>query len=356
MKLGRTIVFILLFAIVAAIYSYQARLAREALTYVPDEVNRSVVLSREDVIDRVELRDHVRKTQIVLQKDKGLWMLEVPVRYPAENRVAEGLLVAARMVSKQPRMHAEKEWEEYGLAKPELEITFDLPEKNPVKLLIGSPTPVGRSVFARWDAERGYFLLPSEMKSAFQQSVYGLREKRIFRASPEMFRKIYVEMGKNSYQWVKENGQWYWFEPVEKFGKKVPAGRLEPLLAALQDLYVKEFEDNTKKSKAELGFFMIHDRIRVDLEGGKSQTLYFGNEVPEQNAYYGFREGEGTVFFVDRGKVIEFLDILKSVLAGNGERESDVAKILPSSAVLHPAPASAVAHPPQQTSRDGKSS
>lgn len=330
MRLVRTIVFILLFAITGAIYLYQTRLARETLTYTPDEVNRSVVLSQADVIDRVELRDHVRKTQITLQKDKGTWMLEVPVRFPAEDRIVEGLLTVARMVSKQPRLRAEKEWGEYGLAKPDLEIKFDLPEKNPVTLLVGAPTPIGKAVFAKWDDERGYFLLPSEMKAAFQQSVYGLREKRIFRAPIDSFSKIYVEIGKHSYQWVREGGEWYWLEPVNKFGQRVPPGLLDPVLKALGGLHVKEFQDNNKKSKAELGFFMIHDLIRVDLEGstadkkdetrlpskgGKAQILYFGNEVPLKNSYYGIREGEATVFLIDRGKVIELLDLLKTVKA-----------------------------------------
>jgi hypothetical protein len=313
MKLVRTVVFILLFIVVMAIYLFQTRLAREALTYVPDEVNRGVVLSREDAIDRVELCDHVRKTQITLQKDKGMWMLETPVRYPAEGRIAEGLLAAARMVSKQPRLRAEKDWAEYGLEKPELEITFGFPEKKQVTLQIGAPTPVGKSVFAKWDIERGYFLLSSEMKSAFQQSVYGLREKRIFRAPAGAFRKIFLEMGKSSAEWIWKDGDWYWLEPVEKFGQKVPEGGLNPLLAALQSLHVKEFQDNNKKSKAELGFFMIHDRVRVESEGGKKETFYFGNEVPDQNAYYGLRDGEKTVFLVDRGKVIELFDLLKSV-------------------------------------------
>ena len=338
MKLGRTIVFIFLFIIAAGIYLYQKRLVREALTFVPDEVNRSVMISRDDVIDRVELRDHVRKTQIALQKDKGIWMLEVPVRYPAEERIVEGLLTAARMVCKQPRLRAEKEWDEYGLAKPELEILFDLPEKKPVTLRVGAPTPVGKSVFAKWDEERGYFLLPSEMKAAFQQTVYGLREKRIFRTHVAYFRKIFVEMGKNSYQWVKENGEWYWFEPVGKFGQKVPVGRLDPILEALQGLHVKAFQDNNKRSKAELGFFMIHDRIRVEMEDGKTQTFYFGNEVPEENAYYGFREGETTVLLIDRGKVIELLDLLKTIPSEEGERQASVMKgALLSSDILQPA-------------------
>ena len=158
MKLGRTIVFILLFAVAAAIYGYQTRLAREALTSVPDEVNRSVVITPEDAVDRVALRDNVRKTQIVLRKENGAWGLELPVRYPAESQVVEGFVIAVKMASQRPRLRAEKEWGEYGLAKPELEVLIDRPGKSEATLQIGAAAPVGKMVFARWAEERGFFL------------------------------------------------------------------------------------------------------------------------------------------------------------------------------------------------------
>lgn len=322
MKLVRTLVFTLLFAAVAAVYLFQVRIAKQVLAIIPDEVNRTVVISENDTVERVELRDHVQKTRIALRKEKGGWMLEVPVRYPAEGQIAEGFVIAARMASRQPRLRAEKEWTEYGLAKPEFEILFDFAGKKTATLLIGSPAPVGKAVFARWAEERGFFLLPVEMKAMFRQSVYALRQKRLFRAPADKIRKIYVEMGEHGYQWKKDGDQWYWFEPVAKFGQKVPAGRMNLVLEGLKSLYVREFLDNNKKSKAELGFFMIHDRIRVESEDGKKETFYFGNEVPEENAYYGFLEGEHVLFFVDRAKVIGFFDLLRKVQAEDPKFET----------------------------------
>jgi hypothetical protein len=327
MKFVRTIVFVLLFATVTVIYIYQTRLAKQVLTNVPDEVNRNIVLSQKDVIDRVELRDHVQKTQIALRKKKEGWKLELPVRYPAENQIAEGFAIAARMASRQPRLQAEKDWEEYGLAKPEFEILFDIAGEKEATLLIGAQTPIGNSVFARWKGERGYFLLPREMKAMFRQSVYALREKRIFRAPPETFNKIYMEMGERSYQWKKDGDDWYWFEPVEKFGQKVDPEQMNAVLAVLQNLHAREFHDNNKKSRAELGFFMIHDRIRVDSEGDKTEQLHFGNEVPDRNAYYGFREGEETVFWVDRQKVIEVFDLMRAIQKYNESQAGENPKL-----------------------------
>jgi hypothetical protein len=313
MKFVRTVVFILLFAVVVAIYLFQVRLNKQSLSLIPDEVNRTVLISKNDPVTLVELRDHLQKTEIALRKKNGVWMLERPVQYPAEGQIVEGFVIAARMASQQPRLRAEKEWGEYGLAKPEFEIRFGLPGKRVVTLLIGSKVPIGKSVFARWAEERGFFLLPPEMKSMFRQSVYGLRQKRLFRTPVERIRKIYVEMGKNGYEWKKNGDQWYWLEPVGKFGQKVPAGRMDLVLEGLQSLHAREFQDSNKKSKAELGFFMIHDRVWVESEDGKKETLYFGNEVPEKNAYYGSLEGEDVAFLVDRANVIAFFDLLRTI-------------------------------------------
>lgn len=315
MKLVRTLVFILVFALAAGVYLFQVRINQQALKIVPDEVNRKVTLSKDDPIDRVELRDAAQKSKIVLQKENGAWMIEAPIRYPAEGRIVEGFATAARMASQQPRMRAEKEWGEYGLAKPEIEVTFGLSGKRSATLSLGASAPVGKAIFARWEEERGFFLLPPEMKTMFRQSVYGLRQKGLFRAPVEKIRKIYVEMGKYSAEWKKDGDQWYWLEPVEQFGQKIAPERMNLVLEALKSLHAREFLDKNKKSRAELGFFMIHDCIWVELEDGKKEAFYFGNEVPEENAYYGLLEGEAVVFYVDRVNVIGFFDLVRSIRA-----------------------------------------
>ena len=218
---------------------------------------------------------------------------------------------------------------EYGLEKPELEIDFDVSQK-PFRLFIGAATPVGKRFYARWEGERGYFLLPSEMKAVFRQSVYGLREKRVFRSPMETARKITVKMGAYSGQWMRDGHEWHWFEPVAHFGQKMPLDSMQKMLNFLQNFYIKEFMDNNRKTSAELGFFMIQDMIRIESEDGRKETFFFGHEVPDRNAYYGLREGEKTVFFVERGKAIELLDLMKKIMPQGAEAQApEVQKAAP---------------------------
>lgn len=318
MNLGRTLLFCLLFAFVTGVAVYRMRVERQFLAVSPDEVNRSVFLSDQESISRIEILDRVGKTETVLNKENGQWFLESPVHYPADPGIAEGVAVAIRMASRQPRLRGEKEWDEYGLAQPDVEVRIDVPKQKAETLFIGAPAPFGNAVFARWDFERGYLLLQGEMKDVFCQSVYSLREKRVFRTPAGEIQTIYAEMGPKSYQWKKDGGKWYWMEPLTKFGREISPKSMGRVLAVLQNLYAKKFLDDNKKSRAELGFFIIHDRIRIGSEFGNPEVFHFGNEVPLENAYYGFRENEDTVFLIDRGKVIELIDLLKQVEADDG--------------------------------------
>ncbi len=314
MKLERTLLFIFLFAVVTWIAVYQTGLEKQLQLISPDEVNRNVLFNDRDAIGRIEILDRVHKTETVLNKAGEQWVLESPIRYPADTRIVEGVAATVRMASRQPRLRGEKEWDEYGLAQPAMEIRVDVPKKKAETLYIGSQAPFGSAVFARWDSERGYMLLPLEMKEVFSQSVYNFREKRVFRMPAGEIKMVYAEMGTRSYQWRKDGGQWYWMEPLARFGEKISARDMNRVLAGLQGLYVKKFLDDTKKSKAELGFFIIHDRIKIEREfATRPEIFHFGNEVPLENAYYGFWEGEGTVFLIDRGKVIALIDLLDKI-------------------------------------------
>lgn len=316
MSFGRTLLFIVLFSVVMGIYLYQGRLQKQMLVNIPDEVNRNVVFEKDDKIVRLEILDHNRNLEIELLEHDGNWLLESPVRYAADSSTVEGLLMTVRWISKQPRLHAEKDWQEYGLAKPALEVLVGVSGKKDERLLMGTEAPIGKSVFVRWDSERGYFLIPAEAQASFQQSVYSLREKRLFRMRAGEYSKIYVEMGKNHYQWKKEGGDWYWMEPLSKFGQKIPPERMQLIINALQNLHIRDYLDDNQKSRAELGFFIIQDRIWIESDSGKKEVFCFGNEVSEKNAYYGFREKEDVIFLVDRGKIFELLDMLQAIEKG----------------------------------------
>jgi len=46
---------------------------------------------------------------------------------------------------------------------------------------------------------------------------------------------------------------------------------------------------------------------------GAEDVRYLGDEVPTKGAFYGMKEGEETLFFIQRNKIYEYLAILQSL-------------------------------------------
>lgn len=320
MKLFRTLVIGVIFALAVSVYVYQSRLDQEILSLNPDEVNRSFTLGPDQHVDRIAIHDAVKNTEIVLERAEEGWRVESPVSYPADSRTVEGLVMAARFAASQTRLRAEKDWTEYGLDKPGLELRVETRAKREGVLIFGDASPVGKALYARWTGERGYILVPPEIKSVFNLSVYGLREKAIFQTPPAEMVKVYVEMGPNAYEWKKEGGRWFWMEPIEKFGREIAEDRMQLIFKGLAGLNVMEFLDDNQKSDAELGFFIIHDKIKITHHSGEEEIFHFGNEVPLKNSYYGKMEKNGVVVMVDRMKIIQFLDLMKALELDSADR------------------------------------
>jgi hypothetical protein len=316
MKLGRTIVICLLFALAIAVYLYRARIDRDILAISPDEVSRGFSMEPGEQVIRIEIRNPAAGTALTLEKVRETWRIVSPVNSLAEQQAVSGLSVALRFASQQTRLRAEKDWAEYGLEKPGMEVRVVTDKTHESTLNFGAASPIGKAVYARWAKERGYILVTPELKSAFDVSLYTLRDKSVFRTPMAEARKVFVEMGPNAYEWKKDQGKWYWIEPVSNFGREMPPDRMELVFRGLDGLNVKKFLDRGDRSDAEFGFYVIHDRIRVEGDpdaAGGGEVFNFGNEVPLENAYYGKMESTGDVILIDRVRVIKFLDLMKAL-------------------------------------------
>ena len=130
MKLGRTLVISFLFAVVVAVYIFQHRIDKEAMSIVPDEISRGVSLESGEVITRIEILDRVKKTETDLEFSNGGWTVTAPVIYPADKQAAGGFAATLRFATKLTRLRAERDWSEYGLERPKLEVGIETDKKK----------------------------------------------------------------------------------------------------------------------------------------------------------------------------------------------------------------------------------
>ncbi|MDP3921117.1 MAG: DUF4340 domain-containing protein [Candidatus Omnitrophota bacterium] len=314
MKSSVTVIFLLLFVVVAGFYVY---LMPSENAPPPPEVVRALrllPLEAGDEIVLIEIIDAEEGKSIMLENNEGTWELTKPVRDTADILMAEGLEKVLALSSKARRLVPDKEWSEYGLLNPKVKIGIETRKKRERRFLyFGDAAPIGDFVFARWEGEKEYFLLNADLMRAFDRSVYSLREKRIFRTLRKDIEKIRIQGLDVDYEFVNNEQGWVWSEPIDLLGEELTKRQVDELLSQIRELYVKDFLDGESRAKEELGFKLGSSAVRIwgHPETG-SEILYLGDEVPEKDAYYGLRSGESRYFVVARGNIRSLLEIIET--------------------------------------------
>ncbi len=315
MKASVTVTFTFLFLAVAALY---ARLNPATLPGVLDSTAgplRVLPLLNDGGVQWMQIQNLEKKETVTLQKKDGIWRISFPVSYPADPLIAEGLATALKISSKARRLFPERGWEEYGLLKPSLKIGVEAEPGRRRYLYLGDASPVGHFVFAKWEGEKEYFLVQADLKKAFERSVYSLRLKQIFRTPPNEITKIHVRALDGDYEILKKGQKWFWMEPIPILGKPVPKKQSDEILAVIADLYVKNFLDEEQGSRQALGFSATSSSVKLwgGAAGKTPEVLKIGREAGTQDAYYGLRENEKTVFLVARGNIRVLFQMMETL-------------------------------------------
>lgn len=261
-------------------------------------------LSAGDVVMGLEIENRTTKEKVSLGREVTGWRLRSPVVYPAENFLVEGMVSALTMSQRVKRFPADEDepGKEYGLDSPGIRIGIET-EADPVRryLLIGDDSPVGAGVYARWEGEKEYFLIPSEVKASFERSVYSLRQKKLFEVDWDAVSWMEVKIGEKKFRLEKAGEVWYWVNP--SLQSEIPAEKAVDLIYAFRSLYVKEFLDGTSPSRGRFGFRRGGDFLSLGLSGGEGEKLALGDSVPGKDAFYAHREKEDLVILVSRENI-----------------------------------------------------
>ncbi len=316
MKTSTTLVFLFLFVIVTAVYVFLVgnENREKAMKSLPVESMQLVPLEKDEQISRLKIENIAKKLSVTLELQNGKWVILEPVRYVADPLVVEGLATALRLSTKAKRMTREKDWAEYGLAKPSLKIEVGTTKNKRGRVLdIGDLSPVGNFVYARWEGEEECFLLNADLMRAFDQSLYGLRMKRIFRMPLKDVTRIVVQTAAGNYEIAKMENDWYWVEPVPILGEKISKRDLDYFFSKIERLFIKEFLDDKADSPSDLGFSGLTTRVTVKAGKKEQETLVLGSGFPERDSFYAMRADENTVFLVSKSILDDFFEGLNTM-------------------------------------------
>ena len=301
-----TAVFSVLFVAVAAVYfSLTPPAGHDLPEKMKNNFNMKLLkLEEGDEIRQIEIVSNEKNEKIVLAREDKGWQIQYPVPYPADTLLSQGLETALRLSNKDRRLMPEKDWDEYGLKMPSMRIGIKtLRGKDARYLDFGAPSAIGDFIFARWEDEPEYFLLNADLKRAFTQTLYALRNKQVFRNDLAEAVKIHLKTSDGEFEIVRKDGNWLWSAPLAAAGRRVAPERAEEVLAQLGGIYIKDFLDNEKRPAPALGISDKSPVIQVWAQGETPETLRFGNELAERDSYYGLRDGENVFFLMARGNV-----------------------------------------------------
>jgi hypothetical protein len=164
-------VFVVLLAVVL-LFEYKGKGEK-------DEEEKLLAISSEEVQKIAFKKDGEKFT---FQKDKeGEWFIIEPIEAKADkyevDRLADDFsdLKAERIVEEEP-----EKLEKYGI--PQKEISIWLKDKDePIRILVGMENPLDNTFFAKRDDEPRVVLIPSNLKSLMEKTLFDFREKNIFK-------------------------------------------------------------------------------------------------------------------------------------------------------------------------------
>lgn len=314
MKTSVTLGFTGLFVLVAVCYYFFGMpLSKPAAPLVVSGDGKLLPFDAESSLRLIQIQNLLKKETITLEYGEDRWFVRHPAEYPADKMMAEGLVSALKVSTKSRRLMRERGWDEYGLSRPDIKIGVEAQgDSHRRYLLLGDASPVTNMVYARWDHEDEYFLLDARMKQAFDRTLYSLREKKIVRLPVQSVDRIHVQTFKGNYEISRQEGKWYWTEPVARIGKKITDEKVYQLLLLLNELHIKEFLDGKSPEDGDYGFLRAAPFMQLWAKD-QTSTLRIGREVVEREAYYGVIEGEKTLLLVSKELMDSFFKIFDRV-------------------------------------------
>ncbi len=289
-----------------------------------------LVLPEGDSVSWFQIQNRATKETMTLAWEGRNWVLQYPVRYPAENFLVQGMVNTLTFAQRVRRFPLKgKAPKELGLDDPSLKVDVESSKLTRRRSLhIGAESPVGGGVYARWEGEDEYFMILPEVKAALERTVYSIRRKKLFRVNWEEVDWIGAKVGGKEYRLEKKGDEWRGFIPFSR--REIFLEKADDLIYAFQSLYVKEFLDGKNPEKKEFGL-KTGDFLAAGKKEGPSEKLILGDPISKEDALYAMREKENLVLRVSQTKIKSLLQMfqiqfLETANVGDGQVKTNSGK------------------------------
>lgn len=208
-----------------------------------------------------------------LKKQDGKWTMTAPVQTRASDMDASGIanalagLDVTRVVEETPA-----DVKDYGLDAPSVEIAFTSTAGKPSgKLLIGTKTATGGSLYARKDGETRVVLIGEYNSATFNKSTFDLRDKAILSFDRSKVDGIDVVQPAGSFELTKKDGTWTVAKPMVARADNTAA---DGLVTAMESLQMKSVvaASATPEELAKFGLDKPSSVVNLHLGTGRTSV------------------------------------------------------------------------------------
>lgn len=248
---------------------------------------------------------YVRDRNLMLENRDGNWFLITEAGpYPADRKQLAALLQAIREMKRDNIASENREKQSlFGVKAGEGTevIAYDLDGQKIVDFLVGKKGPDGLSAYVRRADADEVILQPGNLRDHLDKPLKLWRDRKVFPVKADDIVEITL--------WVKEEtivlnrdtkGGWFIVKPV---ARKADGGRIEQMLAVLNDLEAVDFADQLKP--AEAGLTTPSLRLGVRLKDRSTKMLLIGEPANEWGCYA--MTGEGQAILVLQNGILRVL-------------------------------------------------
>lgn len=258
--------------------------------------DKKILDIREEAVRQLGLRSS--KGDFVLSKKEGIWFLDRPRYYRADQAEIRGILSTIRSLVTQDFIdESPLQLKKFGLDRPRVKITVATGEgEEPREILFGSAREGKDAVYAVVDSKGTVYTVGENALKQLGKDLTALRDKEILSARPDQITRLEIRTPKDSLVLVKgEKEEWEMEAP--KKGQAKPAA-VSDYLGLLSRLRAKGFAEDEAKNLKKYGLDFPSVKISIaDKDGNKLATLLLGSKTGAE--YYASREGSATVYTID---------------------------------------------------------
>ncbi|MEE2821508.1 MAG: DUF4340 domain-containing protein [Acidobacteriota bacterium] len=251
----------------AFIYFYEIR--GEEKRQEVRQLEKSLLQLKQDEITSVKIATF-QKESILLKKEVSGWMIERPIRSPADDGTVNVLLRDLESASRN-RVFSDVDLsaQKYGLDNPRLNLFIEAGQASK-SMLIGRDDFTGNNMYVQLEGDSNVFLTSRSLSTAVDKTLFQWRDKTVLNLERSQVRVIELNNDRGRIRFEHQNNEWFVKDPLRE---RADQNRVTGLLSAIEFAEAQEFVDDSPVQLEPYGLMPARTTLRIQFNDSKNWVI-----------------------------------------------------------------------------------